>query len=333
MEMKRIAVVVIINLILNLNGIGQNLVPNGGFEVIDSCSFGSGAIVDTVAPPWDSPSAGSVDLYNTCSSHFYYSVPANGWGYQYPHTGNGYAGGAFYSNGGVPGEREYLQVELDSTLLPNQKYCASFYVNLTNFAKWGNNNFGMCFSTTHVFVSNYDPLNLIPQINDTNIVSDTANWTLVYGQYIAQGGEKYIIIGNFYTDAQTDTIHFNANGTAAAGGYYFIDDVNVHCCSCDSLNHEGITELTKENEITISPNPATTSISITSTNNIKEIKLINLLGEEVIITNYQLRISPSTPLRVTDAVSVDVSSVSKGIYFVEVTDAKDNVINRKVVVQ
>ncbi len=326
--MKRIVVVVIINVILCVNGIGQNLVPNPSFEIIDSCSFGSGAIVDTVAPPWDSPSAGSVDLYNTCSTHFYYSVPANGWGFQYPHTGSGYAGGVFYSNGGVPGEREYLQVELDSALLPNQKYCASFYVNLTNLAKWGNNNFGMCFSANHVFVPNYDPLNLIPQINDTNIVSDTANWTLVYGQYIAQGGEKYIIIGNFYTDAQTDTIHFNANGTA--GGYYFIDDVNVHCCSCDSLNHEGINELTNSPEILISPNPATSSITITSSTNIKEIKVFDVMGCEILSFDN---------LRMTESVSVDISSISKGIYFLEIqTDGSassptNNVIRKKFVKQ
>ena len=297
--------------------ISQNLVPNPGFEIIDSCSFGSGAIVDTVAPPWDSPSAGSVDLYNTCSTHFAYSVPENSWGFQYPHTGNGYAGGGFYSNGGVPGYREYLQVELDSPLVANQNYCGSFYVNLTNLAKYANNNFGMYFSTTHIFVSNYNPLNLIPQINDTTIVSDTANWILVYGKYRAQGGERYIIIGNFYTDAQTDTVHFNANGTAAGSGYYFIDDVNIHCCTCDSVNsHEGVSDVGITNEeLGIMPNPATDKLTI---------ELQKYKGQKTIIEIRDLLGQLLyTEIINTSSVTIDVSQYPNGVYFVQAQTAQE----------
>ncbi len=335
--MKRIAVVVIINLILCVNGRGQNLVPNPSFENIDTCWIPSGAVYLGYELFWDSPSGGNPDVYNICSVDPGFGVPNSAYGFQYPHTGNGYVGSVFWSTELLPQYREYLQVELDSPLVANQQYCASFYISLANDFGIACDNFGIYFSSTHTFIPTMDTLTgFVPQINITNVLTDTANWTLIYGQYTAMGGERYIIIGNFYPNSQTDTAQvlnppsLYGNG---ADAYYYIDDINVHCCTCDSLNHEGISELTKETEITISPNPATTSISITATNNIKEIKLINLLGEEVIITNYQLRISPSTPLRVTDAVSVDVSSVSKGIYFVEVTDAKDNVINRKVVVQ
>ena len=56
------------------------------------------------------------------------------------------------------------------------------------------------------------------------------------------------------------------------------------------------------------------------------------------ITNYKLPISPSTPLRVTDEVTMDVSSIAKGIYFVKITvdsagSPTENVVNRKEVVQ
>ena len=316
MEMKRIVVIVIINLMLCVNGKGQNLVPNGGFEIVTSCDSLGGGFNYTIAPPWDSPTTGgSPDLFNSCSTYSNFSSPSNFTGYQYPHSGNGYAGADFFqSSGGA--YREYIQVKLDSVLISQHKYCINFFVSFSKGYDCATNNIGMCFSNTHTSVFGGYRLNLIPQFLDTNIISDTTNWTLISGQYNAIGGEQYIILGNFNTAATTDTLSVHGGFDS----YYYIDDVSIVDCT-----NVGVEELSKENEITISPNPATTSISITSTNNIKEIKLINLLGEEVIITNYQLRI--------TNAVTMDVSSVSKGIYFVEVTDAKDKVINKKVVVQ
>ena len=330
MEMKRIVVVVIINLILCVNGRGQNLVPNGGFENIDSCNFGINCwagVSNGLAPPWDSPTGGSPDLFNTCCTRSYCRVPSVSYGFQYAHTGNGYVGEEVYQSNNNVG-REYIQAPLDSILLPQHKYCVAFYVSLSNDFDMGTNNIGMYFSSTHTHITSLGTtrLNLIPQIIDTSIVSDTANWTLISGQYIASGGEQYIIIGNFNTYQTIDTLSLTY--PSPGGSYYYIDDVSIVDCTT-----VGINDLTKENEITISPNPAATSITITSSNNIKVIKLINLLGEVVLIRNYELGISPSTPLRVTDAVSVDISSASKGIYFVEITDVKENVINRKVVVQ
>ena len=71
----------------------------------------------------------------------------------------------------------------------------------------------------------------------------------------------------------------------------------------------GISEINNPNsEILISPNPTTGIFTIhTEGTNIKEIKVFTVLGEEVGITNYKLPISPSTPLRVTDEVTMDMS--------------------------
>ena len=318
--MKRIAVVVIINLILCVNGKGQNLVPNSSFEDTAHCPSAFGQI--SYAQYWTG--LGSSDYFNSCAdSVTRVSVPYNICGYQMARTGNGYAG--FYNYGDGQNVREYVKVQLDSILKSQHRYCVEFYVSLADIGNEACNNIGVYFSDTAITGSAIisPPLfSLSPQINNnplTNPLTDKINWTKISGSMVAVGGENYMIIGNFNNDANSDTVHLHSGRNTAP--YYYIDDISVEDCT----NGLGITELTKENEIAISPNPATTSISITSTNNIKEIKLINLLGEEVIITNYQLRI--------TNAVTMDISSVSKGIYFVEITDAKDNVINRKVVVQ
>ena len=226
---------------------------------------------------------------------------------------------------------EYIEVPLSAPLIANRKYCLSFYVSLSAKYWLATSNIGAYFSTDSLLFVSYSPNvidSVIPQIDNpsSNILNDTANWMLVSGSFIAAGGEKFMTIGNFH-DSINATFQSLPWGQGDAAYYYFDDFSMVDCTNV------GINERTGEEIISIYPNPATTSISITSTNNIKEIKLINLLGEEVIVRNYELGISPSTPLRVTDAVSVDISSASKGIYFVEITDVKENVINRKVVVQ
>ena len=202
-----------------------NLVPNPSFEYINSCdSFPNGVLVGDV-PPWDSPTDGSPDIFNACNTNLNnFSSPSNQWGYQYPHSGATYIGEVFFGLG-QPG-REYAQVKLDSILVDQKKYCVSFYVSKSNSYNYAINNIGMYLSQTHTYTPSTNRLNFIPQINDTNIVSDVLNWTLISGQYTATGGEQYIIIGNFYPNSATDTLAINSSGLED-WSYYYIDDVSI----------------------------------------------------------------------------------------------------------
>ena len=289
-----------------ISSVAQNLVPNNSFESIDTCYYhhlGSSAV--STAPPWDSPTSGSPDLYNTCASN----IPDSFTGYQYPHSGNGYVGEDFSSDSG-PNIREYIQVELDTSLVAGQEYCVSFYVSLADKMRYACNNLGIYFSTTHTHINaSYAPLNFTPQINDTNIVSDTTNWTLIYGQYTAQGGERYIIIGNFFSDALTDTIHSNPGGQLT-DAYYYIDDVNVHCCRCDSTTHLGVEELgIKNEELEVYPNPNNGAFTINLNKEYKniEIEITDVIGQ--VVYNAALKETTQTTVQL---------SVKSGIYFIEV---------------
>ena len=101
---------------------GQNLVPNPSFEVI-SASFSSGHCLLVLGgfntpynqvPPWDSPSQGNPDPYDTCSIPFSGTgVPNNQYGYQQPHSGGAYAGATFYESNEF---REYIQAGKKSHL-------------------------------------------------------------------------------------------------------------------------------------------------------------------------------------------------------------------------
>ncbi len=292
----------------------QNLVPNPGFETNTMCNVCLGSINYGYIPPWDSPTMGTPDAYNTCAPSW--TIPNCFYGYQFAHLGNGFAGIQLYGLASLTNAREYIQVELDSPLVTGQKYCVSYYVNLANSFGIANNNFGMHFSNTHTYMLNTDTIGFTPQINDTTIISDTVGWHIIYGRYTALGGERYIIIGNFFSNANTDTTYIH--GSHYGDAYYYIDDVNVHCCSCDSTTslHDGVDEVTEDNGINIYPNPVTNLITIelkTKQNSMIEIK--DVLG----------RVVYSSKINTTKTV-IDIGGFAKGVYFVEVGNERKKIV-------
>ncbi len=318
--MKR---VVLILLLFSFKAQAQNLVPNPSFENYISCDSLNNGIWLHNFPPWDRPSNGSFDGFNTCSITANSGVPFNVNGWQQPHTGNGYVGGMFAN---WMNNWEYLQVELDAPLIAQEYYCASFYISTADRNGLACNNIGIYFSDIHTFVPSGLYLNFTPQINDTNVVSDTANWTIIYGQYRANGGERYIILGDFFPNSLTDTMQLHGNGTGDT--YYYIDDVNVHCCTCDSTSHLGVGELKEEDGMSIYPNPCGNELRIRNYElGIKnaELRIYDVLGE--VVRSFD-------KLRMTDgSTTIDVSGLAKGVYFVEVTSTGSvtNVVRKKFV--
>jgi len=322
--MKKIGLVLVV-MLGQMIMLGQNLVPNPSFELIDSCDIYSGGVWWGQCPPWNNPTYGSDDLYNFCStSGSSYSVPNNMFGFQYPHLGNGYIGGQFIGAGGGDsscGYRaiEYAQIKLDTPLAFQEHYCVSFYVSLADrFPYIAMKNIGMYLSDTIVnYPTQYCELNFTPQVKDTNFISDTAHWTLIYGQYVAHGGEQYIILGSFGPNIYSDTIQLVPGGNVA---YYYIDDVNIHCCTCDSTTslHAGVAEI-KEGEIKIMPNPTSTIFTITSTDKIESVKLYSILGELLITERIN-----------NNQAAININQFSKGIYFAEIKTEK-GIVRKKVV--
>ena len=288
-----------------------NIVPNPSFELLDTCDFNStvcgGGVNLGVVLYWNTPNNGTSDVYNSCSTHPQCGVPNNVAGYQYPHSGNGYVGGVYYEHG-FSSSKEYIQTRLDSILKPQRKYCVNFYVNVSNIYALGTNNIGMYFSTTQTALGNNNLFSLTPQINYTGIVSDTTNWTVVSGQYIANGGEQYIIIGNFYPDAATDTTPSLSPYWGQA--YIYVDDVSIEDCTEVGVLHE--LSMGKE-EMKVYPNPATNVITVDVKHSLVEghFVILNMLGEVV----YQKEIKDIKT-------EIDISSLPKSVYFVEAQSEK-----------
>ncbi|MBL1234001.1 MAG: gliding motility-associated C-terminal domain-containing protein [Vicingaceae bacterium] len=215
----------------------ENLVPNGSFEEYNNCPSGGGI---SWVKNWYSPTLGSPDYFNICATNSQFEVPQNTRGYQIPKTGGAYAGFFARANDDA---REYLQVELKKELEAGKKYAVQFYLNLADFYAVSVWNIGMHLSNTAISspLINIYVLNVTPQIlNEKGNFLNWEDWTEVKVNYTSHGGEKFITIGNFYTEANTDTMLITG-GQYSPSTYIFIDDVSITEIICEPIFHNVFT--------------------------------------------------------------------------------------------
>ncbi len=205
-----------------------NLVPNPGFENHTACpsTFNSEIVF---APPWIAPTAGSSDYYHTCGT-YPVSVPVNRAGNQTPYDGDAYAGLHAHNTDLSPQltpYREYIETPLSQPLQPGRTYSVSFYVSLSDTATRAVDNLGAHLSVNQVTSGTHGPLLLTPQVRNPagNFLTDKIGWTLIQGTFTAAGGEQFLTIGNFYSEAQTSTQP--VSGGTDGWAYYYIDGVTV----------------------------------------------------------------------------------------------------------
>ncbi len=217
-----------IGIFFSMEGFGQeDLVPNGNFEQYFGCPTNF-AQIDSLLY-WMNPTAyliGTPDYYNRCNTTNV-SIPNNNFGYQETHSGNGYCG-LIIDYPTIANYREYIEVQLLSEMNAGRCYHISMFINLSNSSKLSSKDISAYFSDTIIQgVNNYLPLSFIPQFTyNGTLYPDTLNWTLVDGDVMANGGEKYLIIGNFDYDYATDTIFTNSAGHHFQV-YLYVDDVSL----------------------------------------------------------------------------------------------------------
>jgi OOP family OmpA-OmpF porin len=184
-----------------------NLVPNWSFEEKDDCP----SFVGDFAPVsfWIDPNWGSADYYNWCDTTNTVGVPSNVGGYQNAHTGDAYVGIATYHWA----TREYVQAEFISPMIPQKRYEVEFYVSLPDSSNYASNEMGAYLSVNPISNTGGDPFLVTPQITNplSNNLDDKVNWMKISGEFIAVGGEQYITIGNFKSNANT-VVDSLANG-------------------------------------------------------------------------------------------------------------------------
>lgn len=160
--------------------------------------------------------------YNTCYSNVPYNVA-----FQYPRSGKGYARVTYFC---TPSCRTYPKNRLITNLVNGKTYCVKMYLNLQNNSPLSLDAFGMYFGDSSVDTINTCsvPLTFLnPQIQNSpsNFITDTLGWVLLSGTFVANGNEKYLVLGNFKSDIATTT---SSTGIGSGSwSEYFIDDISV----------------------------------------------------------------------------------------------------------
>ncbi len=213
---------------------GQNLISNSSFEEFYQCPSTYNASTEgKIAPGWASPTKGTPDLFNACNKGVV-GVPTNWAGQSKANTGNGYAGIYVFSANSKRNYREYLQTQLKYPLKKNGEYEVEFYYKLSSNSKYSIDRIGILLSDS-TFQSPIDEIIHTPTYEQKNLKAYdkriTGGWEKFSYRYKAKGGEHYLTIGNFSTNAYTK--HFNIATSKAKEpllykqAYFYIDDVRL----------------------------------------------------------------------------------------------------------
>ncbi|MFN4235430.1 MAG: gliding motility-associated C-terminal domain-containing protein [Bacteroidia bacterium] len=261
----------------------QNLIKNHSFEEYKSdCNFVS--YLDVVI--WTTPGGGTPDYFNFCNT-IGFSVPTNLFGFQYANEGNAYVGIRLGQTPPSPqGFYEYISQNFGSTLKAGKKYCVFFYASLADLAHLSAiNRIGMVISSNGLVQNNIDPIVIKPQIyyDTLSLLSDTLNWVKIEGEFIANGNEQYVTIGNFYPVSQTTYAD-----SVIRAPYYYIDNVWLYECEEDTVPLEpppaGDSSLHYKIPNVVSPNAdGLNDAFVLESRGVKEVSvtLYNRWGEEV----------------------------------------------------
>ncbi len=300
------------------NVLAQNLVPNPSFEDTLNCAQHFG--LTEAAFPWFTATYKSSPDYFSANNNCGF----NPFGFQLPHSGVAYMGGYAW----LGKSREYYGVRLDSTLQSNIKYKAGFYVSRAEGFRHATDRIGIyfCADTAGFYGNPAGQLYFIPQVENAsgNILSDTANWTLITQTFLAVGGEQFLVIGNFRDSANTTVLIVDSNAHYN-GAYYYVDDVFVY--RCDTCSLTSLNNPSSKTTISVSPNPMnkSTVLNFISTHEfLKTIYVIDLNGnikEKIIIPNIEINYR----------VELKRKSLSQGIYFLKI-ESNINTYNYKLII-
>jgi Secretion system C-terminal sorting domain len=181
--------------------------------------------------------------FHKCAS--VYGLPINQWCNQEPKNGFGILDLNFYYHIFPGFHRSVARSKLKAKLIAGQTYCAKLFVNPTDrYSRYTQDGIAMYFDNGQLDTilatdsSGIYPF-VQPQVSNPqgNIITDTVGWTQVSGTFVANGTEEFITIGNFKTDANTDTAVLNQNFTYQSCEL-LIEDVSLYPINASNWLHD-----------------------------------------------------------------------------------------------
>jgi OOP family OmpA-OmpF porin len=190
--------------------IQKNLVPNGSFE---NYRKKSSKIKNAI--PWSQ--IASVDYYQSPLSNDT-STSQKG-----AKSGNCYMGLRFQKK-----YKEFAQVKLADALHRGTVYQFDMYVRLAFWSNASLKSLGILF-TKAGYKGKSDVITslMVDSICKKGGLMNDYRWFKISAKYQAEGGEKYMTVGNFAPKIKKDMVRMNKFKFGFKEAYYFIDDVSL----------------------------------------------------------------------------------------------------------
>ena len=256
----------------------EDLRPNLNGDTI--CPGGGGQVY--LSKYWKSAN-GSVDYFNSCSNDTFpdFGVPHNLLGYQEAFDGEAYANVACYSDF-FPDAKEYLWHELDTPLMAGVPYVCRFRVSLLDTMNFAVGSLGALVSVENTRFWNNAQLffNAEPQVQNpvNELLDDRENWMTISGQFIAQGGERFVTIGSFDPDS-TGNVQRISNHPEGVYSWesssYLVDGVELYADTNTAVVEDD------RPVISLYPNPASEYVRVQGTQSMRRIELLDLHGRVI----------------------------------------------------
>lgn len=235
--MKRSALLVLLlaPIIVEAQTGSSELVRNGGFEFVEKEPTAYDQIKS--ATGWDNVTIGFSELFSKSAPAKTIGIPDNDYGHADPQEGDHYAGffawkddeKRSYVEGEdtfVPGwgsYSEYLLADLLEPLVEDREYELSFWVALSGNSDRAVSGIGAYFSPVPLHYQHRKFLGEKPQVSCDSIVAEKGVWKEVKGRFVADGGERYIVLGAF-PSAAMDSKRL-IEGLDNKYAYYYLDHI------------------------------------------------------------------------------------------------------------
>lgn len=217
---------------------GTELVPNGGFEELKKEPSTYDQL--SLARGWSNATNGLSEVFTKAGSARTIGIPDNDYGHADPVEGDHYAG--FFAwkndvqrntdpNGAdlyVPAwsaYTEYLTAELNEPLKEGHTYHVTFKVMLSANSDRAVSGIGAYFSPEAVHRQHRKFLEENPPVAEEPILDKKGEWVEVSGDFEADGGERYVVIGAFKAAGFDSKKLTEGNDNQYA--YYYIDSISL----------------------------------------------------------------------------------------------------------
>lgn len=207
----------------------SSIVRDGGFEDKRFCPSDYNQQRLRTLQQWEQPTEGTPDHFSACSQAAGAGVPINRFGEEASLEGTSFGGLVLFSRAKWR-YREYLSTALERTLAPGEWLCISLWYSAADEAGVVADGLGALLSAEKPTGERDFILEYRPQMENPegHFLEATQGWVNLSDAVQAEGGERWLTLGNFDRKGETRlALSANAPKDATDWAYVYLDGVEV----------------------------------------------------------------------------------------------------------